>query len=994
MSLFQQSVIDKKLNSLDNNAILPKWELFKLHFHNPAVQENIRKSKEEQYQEGFLRDLFVNILGYTLNPKEGFNLTTEYKNIKDSKKADGAIIIENKVKAVIELKGNDTTDLDKIEPQAFGYKNNQPDCKYIIISNFEKLRFYIENTIDYIEFNLFNLTYDEFKLLWICLRVENITADLPQKIKNASVNHEEIITKELYKDYSTFKRELFKNLVELNPGYDELELFKKSQKLLDRFLFILFAEDRDLLPLNSTRLILSQWKELVELDADIPLYNRYKKYFNYLNTGHMGKNSEIFAYNGGLFKPDEILDNLLINDELLYKHTLKLSSYDYGSDVDVNILGHIFENSLNEIDEIKSQIEGKEIDKSQSKRKKDGIFYTPKYITKYIVENTVGRLCEEKKHELQIEDAEFTGPKAKQKEDKQALIKRISTYREWLLQITIVDPACGSGAFLNEALNFLIDEHRYLDELETKITGGAIVFPNIENSILENNLFGVDINEESVEIAKLSLWLRTAKPRRKLNDLSNNIKCGNSLIDDPEVAGNKAFNWQNEFPHVFAKGGFDVVIGNPPYVVLSSFSDNSFNYLQDKYKTSYGRLNTFALFIEKATQLIHENSSIGLIVPDSLCLIDYYSNLRKYLLDNYSIEKLIDLGEGIFADATVPALIIILGKKKLDNKIEIRKRNNYQSFEIQSSIEQDYYYLTPKFSFNLLADSLFIKIQNKINYNDIFPLKDLLQIKIGVCTGNNNKFLSKKPEFENSKKVLQGKDINKYTLTYNNLYLNYDKKALLRARDEQIFLKEEKLLMRQTSDKLILTYDNNQFYTIDSLFIIYPLNVTLNLKYVLTLLNSKLLNRQYQKINPEAGRVFAQVKIDYVNELPIHLLNSSQQQPFIEKADQMLSLNKDLQDAKGKLQRNLQREFGLETLTTKLQNWDEGTYDEFLKELAKAKVKLSLSQKAEWEDYFIAEQKKIQEIKHQIESTDREIDRMVYELYELTEDEIKIVEGA
>ena len=157
---------------------------------------------------------------------------------------------------------------------------------------------------------------------------------------------------DFYKAYSTFKRDLYQNLVIQNPQFDPLLLFKKSQKLLDRFLFLFFAEDRLLLPPNSVRLILNDWRELQERDVQIPLYDRYKKYFEYLNTGYKGKRYDVFAYNGGLFKPDEVLDTVTINDDLLYKHTLKLSEYDFVSEVDVNILGHIFENSLNEIDEI------------------------------------------------------------------------------------------------------------------------------------------------------------------------------------------------------------------------------------------------------------------------------------------------------------------------------------------------------------------------------------------------------------------------------------------------------------------------------------------------------------------------------------------------------------------------------------------------------------------------------------------------------------------
>ena len=145
MSLFQNSVLNKYLKSQHPEELKEKWSLFKTYFHNATIQENIRNSKEEQFQEGFLRELFVKVLGYTLNPEPNFNLTTEYKNVKDSKKADGAIIINNHVKAVIELKGTDTTDLSKVENQAFNYKNNQPECVYVITSNFEKLRFYIDN---------------------------------------------------------------------------------------------------------------------------------------------------------------------------------------------------------------------------------------------------------------------------------------------------------------------------------------------------------------------------------------------------------------------------------------------------------------------------------------------------------------------------------------------------------------------------------------------------------------------------------------------------------------------------------------------------------------------------------------------------------------------------------------------------------------------------------------------------------------------------------
>ncbi len=184
MPLFQNSVLAKYQKTIDKQLLNNAYTLFKNYFHNATIQENIKNSKEEQFQEGFLNELFVKILGYTLNPNPEYNLITENKKVKDSKKADGAILVNNVVKAVIELKGTDTTDLGKIETQAFGYKNNQPECVYVITSNFEKLRFYIDNAIEYLEFNLFTLNQAEFELLYTCLAYQNILLGLPKKLKD------------------------------------------------------------------------------------------------------------------------------------------------------------------------------------------------------------------------------------------------------------------------------------------------------------------------------------------------------------------------------------------------------------------------------------------------------------------------------------------------------------------------------------------------------------------------------------------------------------------------------------------------------------------------------------------------------------------------------------------------------------------------------------------------------------------------------------------
>ena len=349
---------------------------------------------------------------------------------------------------------------------------------------------------------------------------------------------------------------MFNDLIKNNPKTDKLLLFHKSQKLLDRILFILFAEDRGLLPPNAITKIVEQWKSLKELDEEKSLYSRFVKLFHHLDEGHKYKEYELPAYNGGLFKKDEVIDNLIISDEVLHTNSLKLSTYDYNTEVDVNILGHIFENSITEIEQVKAEIEGEQTDKNRSRRKKEGIFYTPKYITKYIVDNTVGALCNEKKKELGIDEIEneiienSRTSKGKLTKKAETLLQKLNDYRDYLKSLKILDPACGSGAFLNQALEFLINEHEQIDSYRRELEQDSLGLYDITKSILENNLYGVDINEEAVEIAKLSLWIRTAERGRKLSDLSSNIKCGNSLIDDPAVAGDKAFNWNKEFPEI------------------------------------------------------------------------------------------------------------------------------------------------------------------------------------------------------------------------------------------------------------------------------------------------------------------------------------------------------------------------------------------------------------------------------------------------------------
>lgn len=1044
MALFQTVVLNKHLQNQYAADWQEKWIAYKKHFLNPAVQQNISNAKEEQYQEGFIADLFVQVLGYTKYPNPNYTITTEQKNQKDSKKADAAIIIQQEVRAVIELKGTNTADLNKIEGQAFGYKHNHPNCHYVIISNFEKLRLYIDNAIEFMEFNLFGLSEREFQTLYLLLNYQSIAADIPRQIKRESLHAEEQISQQLYKDYAQFKHDLFHNLCQNNPQQAPLLLFKLSQKIIDKFLFLFFAEDRQLLPPNSIKNILQQWKNMKDWGYYTPLYDHYKKYFGFLHQGTKNESIEVFAYNGGLFLPDPTLDQLLIDDQVLWQHTQKLSDYDFGSEVDVNILGHIFENSLNDIDEMNAQLQGQSFDKSQTKRKKDGIFYTPRYITKYIVDNTVGRLCSEQKQRYEIDESRFAkDPNRSQKEKKQC-IEQLKQYREWLLQLTICDPACGSGAFLNEALSFLIQEHAYIDQLQANLFGDRLLLTDVESSILENNLYGVDINEESVEIAKLALWLRTAKPRRKLNTLSNNIQCGNSLVDDP-LASDKAFDWQAVFPKVFERGGFDVIIGNPPYVQLQSMKESSAILEQKGYQTFERTGDLYCLFYEKGNQLLRSNGLLGFITSNKWMRAGYGKSLRQYLLTHTQILLLVDVGAGIFSSATVDSNLLFFEKKADPSNtsipaIDISQEKNFTDLE-QYKHRQLQLSLTAEQPW-VMSNAIAQQIKQKIDSRGV-PLKKWdVHMYRGILTGFNDAFVIDQStkdrlcaEDPNSERIikplLRGRDIQRYCPEWQHLWLigtfpalklNIDDfpaiKNYLMPFAKQLEQSGEKGSRKKTANSWFETqdaiayfeefekykiiypnmtlylpfmYDETGFHINDKAFIITALK-DVNLKFLLAFLNAKLAKMWIRDNCPELQGGTREIRKVFFENIPIPLLSDSEQQPFIVCADRMLALYGDFQRERVLMERSLLREFHLSALSNRLQQWYSLSFGDFLKALEQQKVKLSLLQKAEWEPFFVAQQQKIATIQQQIEQTDRQIDAMVYALYGLTDEEIAFVE--
>lgn len=1012
MSMFQKSIINSVKQ--DETKVALRWASFQKFLEKV---EYIKTVKEEKYQDGFLVDIFENCLGYTLdmtNPKS-FNLEREKKNETDGKKADGVIYVDDKVVGVIELKGQDTKNLDKIETQAFNYHASHSNSKYIIISNFDELRFYVDKKTAYEKFNLFTLNYEEFKKLHLLISYESIKDDVPLKLKEKTNSFEQDISKKLYKDFSNFRTLLFENIVKNNLGNEALAssllngealnqqtLLRLTQKLCDRIIFILFAEDRDLLRVNMIKEIREEF--INQKFTNYSLYDIYKFYFEAINKGN--DKLQIPQYNGGLFAVDELLDSLIIDDYILDENVQILSNYDFASEISVNILGHIFEQSLTDLEELQANIENIDFDKTKSKRKKDGVFYTPEYITRYIVENTLGKMCQDKREELLIGNGILipSNPKKLTKQEQQTK-DNLQEYKNWLLNLKILDPACGSGAFLNQALEYLISEHKNLQN-DLALMGDLFASYMVEEEILEHNLYGVDINEDAVEIAKLSLWLRTAKRGRPLTKLVDKIKCGNSLIDDKNVVPN-AFVWQEEFKEVFEQGGFDVVIGNPPYGATLNKEEKEYFY--SKFETVEYQLDTYTLFMEKAHKILKTNAKLAFIVPSTWLTMFYFKTLRKYLIENSYFENLLLFRYQVFEDVTAETSIITLTKnKEINEKINTNFYDNSNEIEtkISKHISQNDWINSYELGFNILFNGDKLKVIEKI-LKDSFELEKIVDIPNGIKPYEVGKGNPKQTKEDLKNRVydanykidesyhnyIVGGSINKFIITPSKTdWIKFGDNLAAPRKNFNFF--QKKIMVRQTSDKIISAIDYQGLLSLNNVHNIVINDEKYSYEALVCILNSKLMDFYYKFLVPEEGRTFAEVKAVNLKRLPIVNFEFNQE-PFIQKADLMLQLNKRLQE----LKQNFINELNLEKVPTKIQKFEELDFDYFVKEYAKAK-KLKFADKLEernfkneWQRLFENDKKEVLEIQNQINITDKEIDQMVYKLYDLTPDEIKIVEG-
>ncbi|MBS5870541.1 MAG: Eco57I restriction-modification methylase domain-containing protein [Fusobacterium periodonticum] len=1022
--------IDLKENNLkEKREFLNKWI-------NMEKIGTLYTSKEEALQGEFLLNIFSNLLKAVnvTDGKDEWNLERETKTEIDGQKADGVLGFFDKkgnkdVRAVIELKGP-TINLDSklskdkyartpVE-QAFGYAPKYgASCQWVIVSNFKEIRLYRSNSmLDYQVFYLENLKDDlEFKKFVYLLSFESLVGAGNEKSKSLKLSEEyqkdQIeIEKKFYNLYKQIRIDIFENIRNNNKNISEYIILEKVQKLLDRFLFICFCEDKNLLPRNSFQKVIDRGTE----NRDLGVFEYFKILCNWINTGNAKQ--EIPHFNGGLFKADEDLDPLII-DDVVFEKMQAISEYDFDSELNENILGHIFEQSISDIEEFKSQINEQDFDVKKGKRKKDGIFYTPKYITKYIVENTINYWLEDKRKELgedklPILTDEDYNHKYKNKASSVKLFsenykKHIDfwkKYKEAIKNIKVLDPACGSGAFLITAFEFLLKQTNMIDEKLLDLTGEQDLFSDTTRYILENNIFGVDLNRESVEITKLSLWLKSANKNKTLTTLENNIKCGNSLIKDKEFVKDLAFDWEKEFPEIFKNGGFDIIIGNPPYVRQESIKEIK-PYLEQNYRVYTGVADLYCYFYELGYNLLKDNGYLGFITSNKWFRAKYGEKLREFLLNNTEFYNIVDYnGTKIFEGATVDSNILIFKKNRVKNSIFSLQIADTEAIEYkQEKLSKE------SFTFiNQSENSIKEKIE-RIGK----PLKEWdININRGILTGLNDAFIIDREtrdklieeDYKNSeiiKPLLRGKDIEKYNISFDNRYLIYIPWHFPNIDNPKSFIENEKDLETQYPSiyKYLLKYkdalsnrnkeetgiryewyclqrygskfykdfekekiiysemvkesqffiDTNYIYVNDTAFIL----TGSNLKYLLANLNSKLMEYAFKTFYAGGGlgKTGYRYKKVFLENLPIKPYNNEIE--LENKVDLILENNKKLSSYKELLER-----------AKKNKKYDE----------------------------IIDLEKLVEKTQDEIKKLDYEINQMVYKIYELTVDEIKIIENS
>ena len=1064
MNLFNRKTISRQISPTS----IPENHLSNLSAWAELIRSGrIYTLKEVALHGQFTANIVESVLGYS-GPAAGadYTVATEQTILRGS--VDLALGRfggpKPDILAPFELKGADTRDLDAIMPgrnkspvqQAWEYAMNARGVKWVLVSNYIELRLYGfgEGTSAYEVFRLDQLTNpDEYARFMLLLSAENLLSGRTLDLLKESRREDKDITDKLYLDYKDLRLKLLHAVQEADTSIDALDAIALAQKILDRVLFIAFAEDTGLLPGNTLRDAFSH----VDPYNPRPVWENFKGLFRGIDAG---RNEVIDAegkvlvpaiprYNGGLFRTDDIIDSLNLPDAIC-EGFKTLGEYDFASEVSVTVLGHIFEQSIADVERLQAVARGEEEEPEKTsgtsgRRKRDGVVYTPDYIARFIVVETLGAHLKEA-FETILRDHAKKGADISDYANipwrrKSAELEAWQTYRDRLKTLRIVDPACGSGVFLIMAFDFMKNE---LTRVNAKIKSllpkvehfGDLLDYTPDSEILSNNLFGVDVNAESVEITKLSLWIKTAQRGKVLDSLSGSIRVGDSLIEDSNFAYlDHAFTWETAFPEVFAEGGFDVVLGNPPYVRME-FLKTLKPYLEKRYEVVSDRADLYCYFYERGLRLLKPGGRLGYISSNTFFKTGSGKPLRQYLLRDATIEGVVDFGDlQVFEGVTTYPAILVLknGAASKDHELRFWKVDALPETNFLASWEaaQAAY---PQSALGAgsweLENPDLRALRDKIRAGRK-TLKEVYGSPMrGVGTGFNAAFVIDTPTKERLcaedpksadllKPFLEGKDLKRWRAEPRGLWLIYipknriDIEAYPAIRDWLLPFKERlekratkqdwfelqqaqeayvpnfhkpKVIYNRFTDKPNFAFVDEPLFTNDA-----PYFVNTSEPWLAALMNSKVHWLLLVTGATALRGGFVQLLGRYVEPLPIPDISADAQ-------ELLTKLVREIQDQS-------RRSLGLQTaitrripdlcpqerepkLNTKLKEWwTLPDFAAFRAEVKKAfKADIRLSERSDWEDWITRD-------RAEIAQAEAKIDGIVYDLFDLTPEEIALLES-
>jgi len=903
---------DSQMSVVTTNKEKAKKEIEKLvGKYNKVVEENrVKEYNEEMTKKDFILPLF-RALGW--NVENSTEVTAEEKISK--KRVDYGFRIDGIPKFFLEAKPM-KADLDdpKFFEQAVGYAWHK-GCTWAVLADFQAVKIlnaeweaanYLQSHFTTIYSHEFLNRFDD---LWLLSKESFELGLLDREAEKWGKKTKKVsIDEQLLMDFTRYRETLSRNIAKLNQDKNltKEDLDESVQRILDRLIFIRNCEDRELEP----RILISTLRQWISRGKG-KLVKKLRTVFAHFDEEY---DSRIFA--------EHLCDCLDIEDKVLHKVIMGLYqtkyrffsiSYDFSA-IDADVLGNVYEQYLSHI--LKKTERGTKLTENHAHRKKQGIYYTPTYIVDHIVRNTLGELLKDKKIHAE--------------------------------EIRVLDLACGSGSFLIKAFDVLNEYHLKNDknyaqsQLELETRG---IFTK-KAKILQDNIFGVDLDKQAVEIAQLNLLLKIAEKGHRLPLLDQNIKCGNSLIDDETLAGEKAFKWEEQFREIIEEGGFDVVIGNPPYVRQEELSEIK-PYLAANYKTYQGTADLFVYFFEKELKILKEDGYFGMIVSNKWLRAGYGKNLRKFLT-GFWIEEFIDFGDmRVFPDATIYPCIIIIRKIKKPNpkmricKIETLRFGSLGEYVRSNSFLIDQSELSEN-EWNIQKTEA-NELLKKLRASGL-PIEEYVGANIyrGVVTGLNEAFIIDEKQRNESiredsrnreliKPFLTGAESKRYSIKSKKRYIIFTRRGIDISRYPSILRHLERFRNRLSPKKnkeqeIGRKPGNYEWYEIQDSTAYYedfekPKIVWGNLakrasfsldetngfyvnapacilptgsKYVLGILNSKLISFFLKSICAERRGGFIEQKPVYVSQVPIKKPTKEQEIEITQRVEKVLQLNEKL----------------------------------------------------------------------------------------------------